>query len=138
MGSSAEVDLLPFRDLPVHYAACKDPANPSLWRLADPQTRTPLLMREYTLNDSGSLNTLIDSLKSKLPLQHENYLPLERLFCQSHKGLCSESYRLGAVFKATDLTLAEEVASRKAERKPFEERELWSIMCSCVLGLLFL
>ena len=51
MGKNYPVDILPFKELPVLYAAIKDQNHSSLWRLADPKTHSPLIMREYILND---------------------------------------------------------------------------------------
>jgi hypothetical protein len=49
-------------------------------------------------------------------------------------SFCSTFYKIVLVFEYIDYSLQEETANRAKDNRPFTEREMWSVLCSCVLA----
>lgn len=58
-----------------------------------------------------------------------------RLFSQTFNNICSNSYKIYALYEYPSITLEEEIGARKREGKYFDECELWSILQSCANAL---
>lgn len=48
---------------------------------------------------------------------------------------CSTFYKIYALFEYPYKTLEDEIHERQLQHRRFLEKELWSILASCILGL---
>lgn len=56
-------------------------------------------------------------------------------FTKTEDNFCSNFYKLYVLFEYPHKTLADEIAERQERNSKFQEKEMWSILASCILGL---
>ena len=73
------------------------------------------------------------------PDQCEHLTRLERVEGKEIDHLCSKIYKVYALWEFPYRTLQEELLERRNNHsRRFEERELWSILASCILAMSYL
>lgn len=106
--------------------------------LKDKLTNNFVLMKELGLG-SQEFKKVVETLEAQKGLRHEHLLSLLEYYTL---GECSEdgvaSHKVVTFFEYSTHSLLQEVEARYAESRLFEESEVWSILCSSVLGLAYL
>lgn len=62
-------------------------------------------------------------------------IPLEKVITKVEDQYCSTFYKIYALFEFTERTLENEISERNIQKRRFQEKELWSILASCIVGL---
>lgn len=61
--------------------------------------------------------------------------PLVKTFTNSQDQFCMTYFKLFALFLFPQRTLEDEINERGLQKRRFQEKELWSILASCIVGL---
>lgn len=95
-------------------------------------------MKELTITSTEEFGKVVAALNSRKLLRNDHYLSLEEFFTKSETSFCSIFHKVTAVYQYSRHTLRSEVDARLSEHKRFDEKELWSILCSCCLAISYL
>ena len=81
---------------------------------------------------------MVEALEAQKELKHEHLLSL--IEYNSTNEMTSEGVKrkLVSFFEYSTRRLHDEIEVRSRENRPFEETEMWSIICSPTLGLSYL
>ena len=77
-------------------------------------------------------------LREAKELANDHLIQLSHFEAETNSNLCSNFYKVCALFEYLPHTLASEIAARRSEQNRFSDKELWSILCSCTLAFSFL
>jgi serine/threonine protein kinase len=119
------------------YEVVKQVEHEGLLYLKSRSSGTEQLLREFTFNDKREFDRHVELLeRRRVQLGNCKYVVgLEKLLTKSEDQYCSTFYKIYALFQFTDRTLQDEVNERNLQKRKFQEKELWSILASCILGL---
>lgn len=95
-------------------------------------------MKEISITSTEEFSKVVATLNNRKLLRNDHYLSLEEFFTKSEASFCSIFHKITAVYQYSRHTLRSEVEARLSEGKQFEEKELWSILCSCCLAISYL
>ena len=95
-------------------------------------------MKEIEVSGHDDYKRLVEALETQRALSHDHLLSL--LEFSSANEVTSEGVRrkLVSFFDYSTHKLRDEIEVRTVEDRPFEETEMWSIVCSPTLGLSYL
>ena len=110
--------------------------NEGLLMLRD-NNNDEFLLREFTFNDRKEFDKYMETLeKRKMQLGNCKHVgPLEQILSKAEDQYCSTYYKIYALFRFTHRTLRDEIEERKAQQRPFQEKDLWSMLASCIVGM---
>lgn len=91
------------------------------------------------LTDSSELKKVVETLEAQKGLHHEHLLTLMDYFTAAeYVHEAGVQNKVVTFFEYSTHSVLQEVEARYAESRLFEEAEVWSILCSSVLGLAYL
>ncbi len=67
--------------------------------------------------------------------RHQHILALEKVNTNLENTFCSTFYKIVLVYEYIGETLEQEIIERAKTSHFFDEKDIWSIFCSCILGL---
>ena len=125
-----------------HYKVLEQLPELGHTHLAHIHTDKEYLLRELTFNDQAIYAKALDDHKKRHALyakqggEFEHLTRLHRVEGQSIDHLCSNLYKVYALWEFPCRRLKEELAERTSSNgHAFEERELWSILASSILAM---
>ncbi len=92
-------------------------------------------LKEYSYTSQEAYQQAFVNFSKKLPEKHQHILYLQRTNTKVENTFCSTFYKISLLYEYLDHTLQLEIQQRNQEHKIFDEKEVWSVLCSCVLGI---
>ena len=74
----------------------------------------------------------------KLANKNEHILNFQHFTTKSENSFCSTFHKIVLIFEYIDYSLEAEMSARIKDNRPFTEKEMWSVLCSCVLAAVHL
>lgn len=92
-------------------------------------------VKEYSFTNQEAYQQAFVNFSKKLPEKHQHILYLERTNTKLENTFCSTFYKISLLYEYLDHTLDKEIKQRAEEKKIFDEKEVWSVLCSCALAV---
>ena len=96
------------------------------------------LVIEHNFACEELLNEYIKQAKKTHSIAHQFYVNSHDHEILSLTNLCSKQYKIIEYFEHHPHTLREEISNRSKTGRQFSEKEVMSILCSCVLAMSYL
>ena len=90
------------------------------------------------VEDNENFKQIIETLEGQKDLKHNHLLYLVEYHIKSIQEETNSFHKVITFYEYSAHSLMDELEERMKERRPFEESELWNILCSVVLGLAYL
>lgn len=92
-------------------------------------------LKEYSFTNQEAYQQAFVNFSKKLPEKHEHILFLERTNTKLENTFCSTFYKISLLYEYLEHNLQKEIQQRIQEKKVFDEKEVWSVLCSCTLAV---
>lgn len=135
MKNHSKTDTLSFLD---KYSIFKKNMDSEDTILKDKATGGLVLMREVVVEDNENFKRIIETLEGQKDLKHNHLLYLLEYHIKSIQEDSCSFHKVITFYEYSHHSLMEELEARHKDNRPFEESELWNILCSVVLGLSYL
>ena len=107
--------------------------------LRDRLTDAFVLMKELLMSSNEEFKKIVETLEAQRCLKHEHLLTLIDYYTAGEVGEDQLTcHKVVTFFQYSTHNLLDEIEVRYSENRLFEESEVWSILCSSVLGLAYL
>lgn len=108
-----------------------------LMYLEDPMTKKEYLLRDIVVpNKEDFLATINRIEQKKLLLENaQHLLPVVEHSSSSSNHFCSSVSKISVLCEYPQRTLDDETCERHLQKRRYNEKELWTILASCILGM---
>lgn len=95
-------------------------------------------LKEYSFTAQEAYQNALNMHSLKLANKNEHILNFQHFTTKSENSFCSTFHKIVLIFEYIDYSLEAEMTTRLKEQRPFTEKEMWSVLCSCVLAAVHL
>lgn len=117
-----------------------DPGRPNLVFLVDPSTNRELLLRDITVPNPSALPCLLETLEARQSIldRAPHLLPISGFSVSTSLQFCSSVSKVSVLCEHPQRTLDDETAERHLQKRLYSEKELWTVVASCILAFAYL
>lgn len=126
-----------YEQLMAQYEQIQECKHQGLRYLEHKVTHQDYLLREISCHDQESFKETEGKFRMKMEqLGNKRHVSgLTEVISNQQDQYCMTFYKIYALFEFPQRTLDDEINERALQKRRFQEKELWSILASCILGM---